>query len=130
MPIWATLPSSSSARRTLYTCCISVKNNASTSVSYTHLDVYKRQLLPFFGFLLDYNGIFSRFIFGSPSGRAVSYTHLDVYKRQVEQDSVHGFWVALTGFEDCFIGAKSTHTGSPPFLRVAAARQALSLIHI
>ena len=42
----------------------------------------------------------------------------------VEQDSVHGFWVALTGFEDCFIGEKSTHTGSPPFLRVAAARQA------
>ena len=25
----------------------------------------------------------------------------------VEQDSVHGFWVALTGFEDCFIGEKS-----------------------
>lgn len=42
----------------------------------------------------------------------------------MEQDSVHGFWVALTGFEDCFIGEKSTHTGSPPFLRVAAARQA------
>ena len=40
------------------------------------------------------------------------------------KDSVHGFWVALTGFEDCFIGEKSTHTGSPPFLRVAAARQA------
>src|SRR5699024_6631920 len=42
----------------------------------------------------------------------------------VEQDSVHGFWVTLTGFEDCFIGEKSTHIGSPPFLRVAAARQA------
>ena len=61
----------------------------------------------------------------------------------VEQDGVYGFRVALKGFEDCFIGEKSTHTGSPPFPRATAARQAryaaplccvtgqyLSLIHI
>lgn len=42
----------------------------------------------------------------------------------MEQDSVHGFRVSLTGFEDCFIREKFTHTGSPPFPRAVAARQA------
>ena len=42
-------------------------------VSYTHLDVYKRQLLP---------------LLGAQRGIApVSYTHLDVYKRQLHQRS-------------------------------------------
>ena len=45
------------------------------SVSYTHLDVYKRQILScyfkLFVFILDFNVL-----------SAVSYTHLDVYKRQ------------------------------------------------
>ena len=40
------------------------------------------------------------------------------------RNGIHGFRVALTGFEDCFIGEKFTHSGSPPFPRAAAARQA------
>ena len=42
--------------------------NHSTAVSYTHLDVYKRQAL--YG------------LKESPRAWSVSYTHLDVYKRQ------------------------------------------------
>ena len=52
-------------------------------VSYTHLDVYKRQvftsfiiLLYTFFILLDYEAIARGWI------KPVSYTHLDVYKRQ------------------------------------------------
>ena len=46
-------------------------------VSYTHLDVYKRQLFWFIGFSLT----------SAANVRTlapVSYTHLDVYKRQVQ----------------------------------------------
>ena len=52
------------------------------SVSYTHLDVYKRQV-----------NIINVFIF-SPKhyiSRAVSYTHLDVYKRQFMFSFFHKF---------------------------------------
>ena len=41
------------------------------SVSYTHLDVYKRQTYYLSGEYLNQDGI-----------APVSYTHLDVYKRQ------------------------------------------------
>ena len=58
-------------------------------VSYTHLDVYKRQLLGELGFGWRSGLIFveesatMRVIRGSVfGGEAVSYTHLDVYKRQ------------------------------------------------
>ena len=49
-----------------------VKAETISAVSYTHLDVYKRQIVEF-----------SRsIVFGEDRLRAVSYTHLDVYKRQ------------------------------------------------
>ena len=49
-------------------------------VSYTHLDVYKRQVL------LSYKGEVNKFSISASAGgsiRSVSYTHLDVYKRQL-----------------------------------------------
>ena len=66
------------------------KLNSTTPVSYTHLDVYKRQAFAFSTILRAYslNSGFS----ASPKqtafaamtcSSAVSYTHLDVYKRQV-----------------------------------------------
>ena len=69
------------------------------SVSYTHLDVYKRQLLPRAGVsLVPTTEPISGDVLtaagtavsgglpavGSPAGAAVSYTHLDVYKRQIQ----------------------------------------------
>ena len=48
------------------------------TVSYTHLDVYKRQLQPAIRAIAKI-GVNNSV--GSPS--TVSYTHLDVYKRQV-----------------------------------------------
>ena len=73
----------------------------STAVSYTHLDVYKRQTwesrmvvkmgnkifvchwLTLAQFQLV-NCRFNNFVFNVPSSAAtVSYTHLDVYKRQI-----------------------------------------------
>ena len=51
------------------------------SVSYTHLDVYKRQVLRF-GFR---PGKIYRLALCAFEGQyAVSYTHLDVYKRQMQ----------------------------------------------
>ena len=61
----------------------------STSVSYTHLDVYKRQAVSCQG-----PAVLQRGHSWKPDGQtadccaAVSYTHLDVYKRQVS----HPFW--------------------------------------
>ena len=61
----------------------------SGSVSYTHLDVYKRQV--------------TRFGLGRSPLRAmmpVSYTHLDVYKRQPEEIAAatpKGFFAKLFG---------------------------------
>ena len=49
-------------------------------VSYTHLDVYKRQLLTYGVYVEAY---VKDQIFGT-----VSYTHLDVYKRQAESTAV------------------------------------------
>ena len=53
-------------------------------VSYTHLDVYKRQLLATVGVLLTalFTGTFIYFLFQWLDMGTVSYTHLDVYKRQ------------------------------------------------
>ena len=54
------------------------------SVSYTHLDVYKRQLLHMYhkyvAKWVDKTGLYCH--------RSVSYTHLDVYKRQREGRAV------------------------------------------
>ena len=57
------------------------------AVSYTHLDVYKRQILHFTPFqIIDVvearTVIPLRFSISIESVMAVSYTHLDVYKRQ------------------------------------------------
>ena len=67
--------------------------NAAKSVSYTHLDVYKRQRLgidiaDYRQMLLDTNNsqLFSYDEWREEHGDSiepVSYTHLDVYKRQV-----------------------------------------------
>ena len=58
----------------------------SSPVSYTHLDVYKRQQYKFVNKLNDtYKGVdIDVDDEGSYYLNAVSYTHLDVYKRQVE----------------------------------------------
>ena len=65
---------------------------ASTSVSYTHLDVYKRQFVDRFAIknlIPDQANIIKVMLFNSIAKKvnftpeAVSYTHLDVYKRQV-----------------------------------------------
>ena len=59
------------------------------SVSYTHLDVYKRQVLDWTDHIkkLGANAIYFSPVFESDTHgyntRAVSYTHLDVYKRQL-----------------------------------------------
>ena len=56
------------------------------SVSYTHLDVYKRQVYTFLGdnSSLTFSTNFSLVSKSSPYPTyiSVSYTHLDVYKRQ------------------------------------------------
>ena len=52
------------------------------SVSYTHLDVYKRQVL---GLAKDIKAGCDKFSVEEPAEgiiKPVSYTHLDVYKRQ------------------------------------------------
>ena len=62
------------------------------SVSYTHLDVYKRQVLNVMVYLLIVHvavivtssaGIVVGISLSQPVNVSVSYTHLDVYKRQV-----------------------------------------------
>ena len=80
-------------------CCFSL---GSGTVSYTHLDVYKRQVMvrQFSGNVLDGHIIkaaavqhFSRGLSPGKIGHAahfrifvaVSYTHLDVYKRQPQE---------------------------------------------
>ena len=63
-------------------------NSAITPVSYTHLDVYKRQecitnILIFYKIYLSprkYSVNKTIYVYSSTS---VSYTHLDVYKRQI-----------------------------------------------
>ena len=52
------------------------------SVSYTHLDVYKRQVLDAIGQIKDQNLEYETSCSGIKEFDAVSYTHLDVYKRQ------------------------------------------------
>ena len=68
-----------------------------TSVSYTHLDVYKRQLLNMIGGLetptagvltidgKDISTYSEAEMVRYRRDKAVSYTHLDVYKRQVHE---------------------------------------------
>ena len=54
----------------------------SVAVSYTHLDVYKRQVYHVFTYNSDVvHVIVPAFLFTSIHS-PVSYTHLDVYKRQ------------------------------------------------
>ena len=67
--------------------CIAKKTEI-TAVSYTHLDVYKRQItfivfmLLFSGHGADWTYITAQLCGGGLMLGAVSYTHLDVYKRQ------------------------------------------------
>ena len=66
------------------------------TVSYTHLDVYKRQVVNLlsckFNDITKAGNIIRMFHRNSPNlqslcGKPVSYTHLDVYKRQPPRDS-------------------------------------------
>ena len=54
------------------------------SVSYTHLDVYKRQPYPILWIGLRRIALLAVTQFTFASFTAVSYTHLDVYKRQFQ----------------------------------------------
>ena len=73
----------------------------SHSVSYTHLDVYKRQVFQIVGAPLVQTSLFlyplhvlvrSRHVDADcPYLVAVSYTHLDVYKRQVYDPQTRKF---------------------------------------
>ena len=59
------------------------------AVSYTHLDVYKRQLLlsggqSLFLFRLPLIAVAIAYYSETSTISAVSYTHLDVYKRQIQ----------------------------------------------
>ena len=67
------------------------------AVSYTHLDVYKRQVTPLVAetaralmdaglFNIRNQGVLLRGINDTP--KAVSYTHLDVYKRQAKDVAI------------------------------------------
>ena len=64
-------------------------------VSYTHLDVYKRQLLEDLRAFLGIQSLtglrlFNRYDLEGISREPVSYTHLDVYKRQAEAYQIPG----------------------------------------
>ena len=63
------------------------------SVSYTHLDVYKRQKYILFIFI----GIFP-FVQFEIGADPVSYTHLDVYKRQPYASSPRGTFLLVAPF--------------------------------
>ena len=56
--------------------------NTPHPVSYTHLDVYKRQAPALGGRPAEPLAGAEGAAFGGTERRAVSYTHLDVYKRQ------------------------------------------------
>ena len=66
--------------------------DAVVPVSYTHLDVYKRQELELTCEQLEVQppaaeellGLFKKYEFKRWTADAVSYTHLDVYKRQAD----------------------------------------------
>ena len=57
------------------------KRDTSLSVSYTHLDVYKRQVQNITDFFLK-GEIPNEICYQCEQKEPVSYTHLDVYKRQ------------------------------------------------
>ena len=62
-----------------------VYRTAGEAVSYTHLDVYKRQILLGIGGILTLKALgIKKDVYHCNEGHAapVSYTHLDVYKRQ------------------------------------------------
>ena len=63
---------------------VSLKGNQSlVTVSYTHLDVYKRQPYVCNGCSQLSKCTLLKRIYDPADAHAVSYTHLDVYKRQV-----------------------------------------------
>ena len=62
---------------------LKVADNTGATVSYTHLDVYKRQVLKEAKSAVVLRGTKEKQnVFTDASGAPVSYTHLDVYKRQ------------------------------------------------
>ena len=81
------MPPGRRARRELPAICPrEVENAGVVPVSYTHLDVYKRQAMGG----INKAGAFATGVAGGIAGNMigrtfgpVSYTHLDVYKRQV-----------------------------------------------
>ena len=73
------------------------------SVSYTHLDVYKRQVLKKAGLLTRDARVKERKKAGL---KTVSYTHLDVYKRQVQSTRADG----ATDVRRSPLGNRTTHS--------------------
>ena len=101
-----------------------LSSDAAYAVSYTHLDVYKRQdqresLRPLHksrSKRVVRRGIDAARRTYSPNAGPVSYTHLDVYKRQVLWNSdPFGFVIKLTGGDDddVFGPAQTGRLGQP-----------------
>ena len=68
-------------RADIFNACIHF-NRSIGAVSYTHLDVYKRQVGAVISMAIGAGGLTQALIFSSIGAISVSYTHLDVYKRQ------------------------------------------------
>ena len=116
--------------------------NSTTAVSYTHLDVYKRQeflkfslicIILFFLSFFSTANLFVTTLLINIFFNAVSYTHLDVYKRQVtrigisqteiEQGNV--YWLSTSNLEKMGIKGTKSDEKSGYYIIVY-----LSLIHI
>ena len=71
-------------------CCVArISVGAIIPVSYTHLDVYKRQALAETGKKIIIYNVPGRTGQNLEASTTVSYTHLDVYKRQLQIRAFH-----------------------------------------
>ena len=108
--------------------------NSTNPVSYTHLDVYKRQVTEL---LTTSDAAFSKIAGYSLSTYekeeddidAVSYTHLDVYKRQAIYAAVHRTPRNRSWFR-CAGSAGERHARAGTAAGSQYSTQNLSLIHI
>ena len=96
---------------------------AQVAVSYTHLDVYKRQEITCKG------AEYAVYYQNDPGAEAVSYTHLDVYKRQGRhQGYPRGSGEGMRSFNQ---GVQGEHAGRASLGNCKKRHvSGLSLIHI